>query len=226
MTELKNNNEAIKDLVIIGAGGFGREIAWLVEDINKDTKKFNLLGFIDDDSSKKGSMLNGYEVLGDLSYFESNKDVMYVCAIGNARIKSNMVKRCDELGIKAATLIHPNVHISNEVEIGDGIIICAGCIVTVNIKLGRFVTVNLLSTIGHDVEIDDFVTIYPGVCVSGNCHLGKAVEVGTKTAIIQGLNVGENTIIGAGSVVVKSLPKNCTAVGIPAKAIKYFEVEE
>lgn len=210
----------MKNLVIIGAGGFGREVAWLVEEINKVSEEWNLLGFIDENVESHGKDVNGYEVLGNLDYIKNLEDTLYVCAIGNAKIRKLIVQKCEEKGFKAATLIHPNVINSRFNNIGEGTIICANTIITVNIEIGKHVIVNLDCTVGHDVILEDYVTIYPSVNVSGNCLISQCVELGTGTQIIQGKSIGEGSIIGAGSVVVKDIQSNVTAVGIPAKVIK------
>ncbi|RUR38710.1 acetyltransferase [Clostridium perfringens] len=209
----------MKNIVIVGAGGFGREVAWMIEDINEEKKIWNLLGFIDEDKSKHGETLNGYKVLGGFEYLQDKKDIYYVCAIGNASIRKKIVQeKCR--GLISAKLIHPSVIISKYTEIGDGCIICAGSILTVNLSLGNHVIVNLDCTIGHDVKINDFVTVYPSVNISGNCIIGECSEIGTGTQIIQGKKVGERTIIGAGSVVVKNIYGDCTVVGVPAKKLE------
>lgn len=210
----------MKDLVIIGAGGFGREVAWLVEDINENHDEWNLLGFIDENEKLHGSLINGYRVLGGLEYLKNN-EIFYVCAIGNSKIRKAMVQKCENLNLKAATLIHSSVIKSEKyLELGEGCIICAANVLTVNIKVGKHVILNLDCTIGHDVVLKDYVTVYPSVNISGNCEINECVELGTGTQIIQGKIIGENTIIGAGSVVVKDIDENRTAVGIPAKIIK------
>ena len=211
----------MKNIIIIGAGGFAREVSWLVDDINDAEEKWNLIGFIDENPEVHGKKFNGYEVLGGLDYLECNTEIYYVCAIANVRARKEVVKRCDELGFKAATLIHPSVILSKKYnEIGMGCIICANSIITVNVKLCKHVIVNLDCTIGHDVIIEDFVTIYPSVNVSGNCTIGELVELGTGVQVIQGKSIGNNTKIGAGSVVIKDIEAECTAVGSPAKVIK------
>lgn len=211
----------MKDIVIIGAGGFGREVAWLIDDINASSKQWNLLGYIDDNEAIHGEIINGIPVLGGLKWLEDNSYVHYVCAIGNALAKKKVVERCTCINMKAATLVHPTVLKSRYVSIGEGSIICAHNILTVNIQIGVHVIINLDCTIGHDAVINDYCTIYPSVNVSGNTLIGSFSEIGTGTQIIQGINIGSNTIIGAGAVVVKDLPCNCTAVGAPAKPIKF-----
>lgn len=209
----------MKDIVIIGAGGFGREVAWLIEDINEKEETWNLIGFIDEDKEIHGKKLNGYKVLGGFEYLKGKKDIYYVCAIGNSLSRKKIIQeKCNDL--IAAKLIHPSVIMSKHIEIGNGTIICAGSILTVNLSLGNHVIVNLDCTIGHDVNVEDFVTIYPSVNISGNCNISECSEIGTGAQIIQGKNIGKNTIIGAGSVVVKNIEGNCTIVGVPAKKIK------
>ncbi|NGU52988.1 acetyltransferase [Clostridium perfringens] len=210
----------MKDLVIVGAGGFGREVAWLVEDINEVSKEWNLIGFIDENKEMHETLINGYEVLGGIDWLK-DKDIYYVCAIGNSKIRKDIVEKINKFQVKAATIIHPSVLMNKKyVEVGEGSIICASSILTVNIKLGKHVILNLDCTVGHDAILKDFVTVYPSVNISGNCRINECVELGTGTQIIQGKIIGYNTIVGAGSVVVRDIEANKTAVGVPAKCIK------
>lgn len=212
----------MRKLVIVGVGGLGREIAWLVERINAMEPTWELLGFIDDNSEKHGTIVNGYPVLGGCDWVLEHKDEVFaVCAVGTAKTRRRIVERLH--GVRFATLVDPKVQMSQRVEMGEGCIICAGSILTVNIKLGSHVIINLDCTIGHDAVLSDYVTLYPSVNVSGNTFLEESVEMGTGSQIIQGLRIGEGTIIGAGAVVVRDLPGRCTAVGIPAKPIKFHD---
>lgn len=210
----------MKDLYIIGAGGFGREVAWLVERINAVEPTWNLVGFIDDDESKWDTNEDDYPVLGGCEYLKKLGNVYAVCAIGAAKIRKIVIEKMKESAVKFATLIDPSALISKRVEIGEGTIICANSIITVDIKIGEHVIINLDCTIGHDDIIDDFVTIYPSVNVSGNVYLGECCELGTGMQIIQGKRVVGNTIIGAGTVVVRDIETSGTYVGSPAKKIK------
>jgi len=214
----------MKKLVIVGVGGFGREVAWLVERINSVKPTWELLGFIDDNVETHGKVINGYPVLGGCDWVLEHRTETYViCAVGASKTRKRIVSKLT--GAMFTTLVDPTVEMSSRVKMGDGCIICAGTILTVDITLGSHVIINLDCTIGHDATIKDFVTIYPSVNVSGNTLLGECVEMGTGSQIIQGQSVGDGTIVGAGAVVVKELPKECTAVGIPAKPIKFHELE-
>lgn len=215
----------MKDLIIFGAGGFGREVAWLVERINKISPTWNLLGFMDDNDPIQGTEINGHKVLGKTCDVCRYSDAYFVCAVGASKTREKIVNSMKEIdpAVKFGTVIDPSVVLSDLVTIGEGTIICAHTIITVNISIGDHVIINLDCTIGHDAVLDDFVTLYPSVNISGNTNIGSAAELGTGMQIIQGKTVGEYTIVGAGAVVVEDIPKKCTAVGSPAKPIKFFE---
>lgn len=215
----------MKDLIIFGAGGFGREVAWLVERINKVEPTWNLLGFMDDNDEIQGTEINGYNVLGKSADVSKYPDAYFVCAVGASRTREAIINRVKEINpsIKFGTIIDPSVEMSNLVTIGEGTIICAHTIITVNIKIGSHVIINLDCTVGHDAILKDFVSLYPSVNVSGTTNIGHAVELGTGVQIIQGKSVRNYSIVGAGAVVVKDIPEKCTAVGSPAKPIKFFE---
>lgn len=210
----------MKDLYIIGAGGFGREVAWIVERINSIKPTWNLKGFIDDNETLWGSKEGEYYVFGGCEYLSALEDVYVVCAVGSSNVRKKIIEKLKDTSVKFATLVDPSVLYSNSVKIGEGAIVCAGTIITVNVNIGDHVIVNLDCTIGHDAVIDDFVTIYPSVNVSGNVLIGECSELGTGTQIIQGKKVISNTIIGAGAIVVKDCKESGTYVGSPAKKIK------
>lgn len=211
----------MKDILIVGAGGFGREVAWLIEEINEEISEWNILGFIDENEAMYGEELNGYKVLGGLDKIGEFKNVYIAIAIGNSKVRKDIVRKISTFDCKQATLIHPNVIMDKKSNsIGKGCIICASNIITVNVNIGNYVIINLDSTVGHDVVLKDFATIYPSVNVSGCCTIGQCVELGTGSQIIQGKTIGDYSIIGAGSVVVKDIEEKRTAVGVPAKIIK------
>ena len=215
----------MKDLIIIGAGGFGREAAWLAERINKYAPTWNLLGYIDDDPKMQGKLINGKRVLGMVCDACRFKDAYFVCAVGSSAVRERIIGRLLEAdpSVRFATLIDPAAEFSDYVDIGEGSIICAHTIMTVNISIGSHVIVNLDCTIGHDAVIGDFATLYPSVNISGKVTIGRCCELGTGMNIIQQKTVGEYSIVGAGAVVVKDIPEHCTAVGQPARPIKFSD---
>lgn len=213
----------MKKLYIIGAGGFGREVAWLVERINSVGPVWELQGFLDDNQEKHGIMEGRHLVLGGCDFLgQLKEDAWVVCAVGSADVRKQIIEKVQGYDrVRFATLIDPSVLNSSSVMVGEGSIICAGTILTVDITIGRHVIINLDCTVGHDAQIGDFVTIYPSVNVSGCAIVEQGTELGTGAQIIQGKRIGQETVLGAGAVVVKDLPDRCTAVGMPAQAVKY-----
>lgn len=214
----------MKNIAIIGAGGFGREVKTILDDCNKKEPEFQFVGFYDD-GIEKGTIVNGYPVLGGMDDLNRVTETLYVAlGVGDPKTKAKIVEKLNNPKIQYPTIIHPTAIIGNdEVTIGQGTIICAGCILTCNINIESFVTLNLMCTVGHDTHIEAFASFMPAVNISGEVKIMEKVYVGTGAKIINQLEIGAETIVGAGAVVSRSLPEKCTAVGIPAKPIKFHE---
>ena len=214
----------MENIVIIGAGGFGREVKMLIDQINEGLLQYNLLGFYDD-SVQKGTEVFGLEVLGSIEELNQvTKPTAISIAIGSPKVKKDIKDKLSNPMLSFPRLIHPSVVLGIPSEtIGIGAIICAGTIITVNITIGEFVILNLGCTVGHDTVIGNYCSFMPQSNIAGEVILGEAVYVGMGVGIINQVTVGNNVTLGAGSVVVKNIPSNCLAVGIPAKVIKEYE---
>ena len=213
----------MKDIAIYGAGGFGREILTLIQDINRVSGSWNIIGFFDD-GHKKDELVNGHVVLGNIDDLNSwDKQLAVVVANGDPLIKRKIVGKIDNSKVFFPTLIHPTAIIgdTNYVSFGKGCIICAGNIITTNICFHDFVTLNLACTVGHNAIIGNYTSIMPAVNISGEVTVGDAVYLGTGVKIINRITVGDNVVVGAGAVIAKNLTSDCTAVGVPAKPIKF-----
>lgn len=213
----------MKNIAIIGGGGFGREVKTIIDEINIiSPQTYNFIGFFDD-GLDKGVLINNYPVIGginDLNHYE--EELAIILCVADPKTKKEIISKVDNSMIEFPTIIHPRASVSAEfVTIGRGCIICEGTIVTCNIEIEDFVILNLSCTVGHDTKIGSYSSFMPTVNISGEVNIEKCVYVGTGVKIINLLEIGENTIVGAGAVVAKSLPRNCTAVGIPAKPIKF-----
>ena len=212
----------MKSVVIVGAGGLGREVLEIFKDQNKTCERWNILGFIDDNQTLHGRVVNGYQVLGGQDWFRQNGNgkVSCVCAIADSSTRRSIISHLDEFAVDYVNAIHPSVVMSDSVRLGKGVIIAAGTILTANIEIGNHVIINLSCTIGHDAFLDSFCTLSPSVNVNGADRLGEGVFVGTGVAFCPNLAVGDWAVIGAGAVVLKDIPEESTAVGVPARVIK------
>lgn len=212
----------MEKVVILGAGGFAREVLWVFEDRNRVEPRWEVLGFIDEDISKEGKALCNLPVLGDFTWFDNRAShgVKVISGTGNCRTKLHFAEKAASLGLEFCSVIHPSVLMSNYVEVGQGTVITAGNIITTQVEIGNHVTINLDSTIGHDVIIGDYCTIAPGCHISGNVKFEAGVDFGTGATIIQGRSVGAWSTVGAGAVVLDEIPRNVTAVGVPARIVR------
>lgn len=215
------------DVVIIGAGGAGREAAWVFQEDSQDHKKWNVLGFIDENPALRDAWLCHLPVLGDFSWLKrhARKNFKVVCAIGNPLVRRRLVQRATEVGASFCSVVHPSVRMSRWVEIGSGSIICPGSILTTQIKVGPHVTVNVACAISHDSVIGAYSNINPGCRIAGSVHIGEGVDLGMGTVIIQNRTIGEWSVIGAGAVVTNDVPSYVTAVGVPCRVIKRHQAE-
>lgn len=218
----------MRGIVIIGAGGFAREVKMLIEQINQlsNIAKWQILGFYDD-AKTKGELINGAPVLGGIDDINNDfSDTVYgVVAVGDPKTKKKITQRITNKNLRWANIIHPNVQVEENqyLKIGVGNIICNGVIITTNVKIGNHVIINLDCTVGHDAVIGDYCSFMPSVNISGETHFCDGVYCGTGSIIVNQKTIEEFAIIGAGAVVSKNIPANCTAVGIPARPIKFHE---
>lgn len=211
----------MKKLVVVGAGGCGREVLQLALHQNGVEPTWEILGFVDDNKDLKGGKINGFPVLGDIDWLVANAVGKYaVIALGEPKLKKGAGERLQGSGIRYATLIHPTAVIGEFVDLGEGTVVCAGTVLTVNIKVGKHVIINVNSCIGHDAVIEDYVTLAICANVMGEVTVGEGCYVATGVTIRNRVAIGPNSIIGLGATVVGNLPGGIVALGCPAKAVR------
>jgi sugar O-acyltransferase (sialic acid O-acetyltransferase NeuD family) len=217
---------APRPLVIVGAGGLGREIALLVAQINESGQgSWDLRGFYDD-RAPATPIVGGLPYLGTVADLNATTSPLAVAvAVGSSASRAAVVSRLASPQLSFPTLVHPQVALrpAQRIALGEGCLVQRGCILTCDITLGRFVLLNLGCTLGHDSVLEDFCSLMPHANVGGAAHLGAGVYLGTNATVIHQVRVGAQTTVGAGAVVVRDLPAGCTAVGVPAKGIKHLE---
>lgn len=212
----------MKDIIIIGAGGFGRETVDLIGDINDSNPEWNLLGFVDDNKEIQGKLIEGFQVMGDINFLNNYRRPLYtICAVADCKAKKNIITQLTNPELKYANLIHPSAVISRNLEIGEGIIIQANVVITSNVKIADHVGISPQCGLGHDCFVDKYSTLFWNVNIGGFVLIGEGVLLGTKTSIIQERSIGPWSIIGSHSNVIRDIPRHCTAVGNPAEVIKY-----
>lgn len=203
-----------RKFVIWGCGGHGREVNFLCEDLGAE-----VVGFLDERMEMKGVVVDDVPVLGDIHDISHLKNkVEVVCAgIGDPALKKRFFQKTVEAGFRPADpLVHPSVILSRRVELGMACVVCAGSVLTVNIRLGACVVVNRIVNIGHDCHIGDFCTLSPGANLSGNVILDEGVYVGTGASIREKLQIGAWSVIGGGAFVKSDVPGKCLFAGVPA----------
>lgn len=220
----------MKRIVVIGAGGFGRECAEIIKWMSFSSRDVECIGFLDDNEELWGKKFNGIKVLGAIDCINTFGDeynppenffpVYFVCGIGVPKIKEKVVKRALELGYKPITIIHPSVLVFTGAKIGDGCVIAAKSIISINSKIGDYTLINHTCSIGHDAITGKYCFVSPLVAMSGYSEIGRGVSLGTCSSIIPYKKVGDWSTIGAGACVIRDIEANVTAVGVPAKVIR------
>jgi sugar O-acyltransferase (sialic acid O-acetyltransferase NeuD family) len=200
-------------VVIFGTGGFAREVACVLHDLGRGDQ---IVAFHEPDDVFQARNLLGVPVRPQSSFEPARQRA--VIGIGNPAIREKVAR---ELPAETVfeTLVHPTAVMSQWVELGEGSVICAGVVLTCQIRIGKHCQLNLNCTVGHDCKFGDFCTIAPGTNISGNVDLGTRVDVGTQAAFRQHLRICDDVVIGMGAVVVKDIVQPGTYVGVPAKKV-------
>jgi len=215
----------IKKIVLIGAGGFGREVAHMIESINRRKETYELLGFLDDGKQfNHDTVINGYPWLGDRNWILDHKDdVVCTCTVGEASIKAKIQRSLMQQGVQFETIMAPTAGIAGHAQIGKGCVLYWNVGISVNCTIGDGVLLNDGVALGHDVVLGDYTTIMPGTRISGGCTIGNEVNIGGAAFIIPGKKVGDGARIAAGSIVFSNVRAGITVLGNPAKRMRELE---
>lgn len=218
------HQEQTGQVVVYGAGGFGREVLWILSSMTSDNSGLRVMGFVDDDCSLHGASICGFPVLGDLDSLPREKGFGVVLGVGEPRTKRLCVEHVRALKLSFLCAIDPSCRMSSSVQLGEGVVIAGGSILTTQVAVGRWVTVNLGCTVGHDATIGDYTTLAPGTHISGGVTLGQGVKLGSGSVVLPGVQIGDWSVVGAGAVVTRDLTEGVVAVGVPARVMRELEV--
>lgn len=208
----------MKEIVIVGAGGFGRELLLWIKAINKVAPKWRIKGFIDDNAKALDGCECDYEVIGRIQDYRPAKDEVFACAIAEPRTKEKVVSLLKSRGAVFERVIHPTASTGEFNKIGEGVVMYPRAGLTVNIQIGDFVTL-LSSGIGHDVVVGDYATISSNCGINGKVRIGKRVFLASNIVIVPGRTIGDDAYVGAGSVVIRNVRENTKVFGNPAKVV-------
>jgi len=211
----------VQDVVIWGSGGHARELADLIEAMNQDTRRLNLLGFIDDESARHGQpILEGRLVLGGIEWLRARtRPPAVVLGIGASAARARVARRLAGLDVEFPSLIHPAALVTRHTSLGIGAVVCAFAVVNNHASLGDHVHLNISSSVSHDCRVGSFCTLAPGARLTGTVTLAEGCDLGASCTVIPGRRVGEWTIVGAGAVVIDDVAPNATVVGVPARVV-------
>ena len=203
----------MKQIVIVGAGGFGREAAWLVERINRSAPAFQVIGFCDDDETKGAGRVGGIPLLGKVETIAGRfGPVGFFCAVGDNRARKEVTAMARSAGLEPVTLVDPSAAIAPDAVLGEGCFVGINSVVSVGTSLGQGVIVNDQAVVGHDVRIGSFAQLCPGVCVSGGCEIGEGALLGTNAGTIPCRKLGAWSVLGAGTMALRDIPDGATVV--------------
>jgi len=213
----------MRKIAIYGAGGFGREVACLINKINEQSATWELVGFFDD-GVPKGTRNEYGEILGGMDELNNyHEQLSLTIAIGNPKVVEKIVNKISSNKIEFPNIIAPDVVFLDEknYSIGFGNIITTGCLISCNVHIGNFNIFNGFIPIGHDVKIGNFNAFMPSVNISGEVTIGERNFFGVGSTVLQQISIGNDTVVGANSLILKNTKDGMTYVGNPASIMKY-----
>ncbi len=205
-------------LVIVGAGGFGREVLMWINDDCVGLGN-NVRGFVDANKNALDEFDIDLPILGDPLTYTPATDERLVMAIGIPAIKIKLAESLRSRGGKFATLVHPSAHVGPRSQLGEGVVVCAGAIVSCDVVIDEFVMLNSYSTVGHDARIGRGTTLSSHADCTGHTRIGEGVFMGSHASVIPSITVGNGATIAAGSVAMRNVPAGATVLGVPAKKL-------
>jgi sugar O-acyltransferase (sialic acid O-acetyltransferase NeuD family) len=214
--------QALRRLLIVGAGGFARETAAAVAAINDVRPTWSLLGFLDDDPRLHGELIGGKGVLGPSNTVEEHGDAAVVICTGRPDNYTSRERIARRLGLddqRYATIVHPAAAIGEGCAVGVGSVLLAHVALTVDVIVGRHVAVMPHVVLTHDVRAEDWVTLASGVRAGGGCRIRSGAYIGAGACLREGTTVGERALIGMGSIVTRDVPPGRTWYGSPARDV-------
>lgn len=209
-------------LVLVGIGGFGREVADIIDACNsREPSRYELIGALDDNPTRANLDRLAARDIGylgtTLDWLKSCQNATYVIGIANANARKRIDTLFSRYDLIASVLRHPDSTVGSQCFLGPGSILCAGSRLTTNVVSGRHAHFHVNSTVGHDTRVHSYASVYPLAAVSGECDVGAEATVGANSVVLQGIELGEGSFVGAGAVVVRDVTAGSVVKGVPAR---------
>ena len=213
------------NIVIYGAGGAGKELAFYLSLDNNPDTAWKIEGFIDDTEQLQGQVVNGLPILGGFEYLMNYSGNIAATVLDDPSVRRNLILKIKRnINIRFPVVISPTCTVSPFIEWGEGCIVSGAYnVLSVNIRLGNFVFVTSRTGIGHDVAIGDYTPIFAGISIGGSVSIGSGCVIGSNATILPKIKIGDGSIIGGGSVVTKNIPPRVIAAGVPARIIREID---
>ncbi|MCL1808739.1 MAG: NeuD/PglB/VioB family sugar acetyltransferase [Clostridiales bacterium] len=216
----------MKKLIIIGAGGFGREVLQYALDIKEaGAADWEIAGFLDDNIKALDGYSCEYGIVGTVVEHKITGEHVYICAIGDPKTKLGICRRFLNEDAEFINVVHPKAYVARNCKMGFGVVLCPNSSVTTNVAIGSFVAIDVNSICSHDVKIGDGCTISHFCDLTGFSVLGEGVFLGSHAVVCPSVKVGDYAKLGAGAVAIRDVGAHATVVGVPAKKIHSAQAE-
>lgn len=217
-----NGASSMQRIVIIGAGGHGREQLDLISAINTVSSRYRVEGFVvDPEYAAPGKKIAGLPVLGGVDWLATHaRDVVAVCAIGGSAARMRTVERLRDTSVGFETLVHPAATVSDTATLEEGAIVCAGSVLTSGVRVGAHAHVGVGSVVSHDCVLEAFASLAPGCRLAGAVRVAVGAQLGVGTVVRDRITIGTWSITGAGAVAVDDVPADSTVMGVPARPVE------
>lgn len=211
----------MKNLIIIGAGGCGREILQWAKDINKKDKTWNIKGFLDDDANALNNKKCDTPILSSIDAYDIQEEDVFICGIGDSGTRKTVVQKMKDRGAKFVNIIHPTAIVADSCTLGEGVILYPFALVSANAIVSDGCIINMHSSVAHDATLGCYCTISSYCDITGMCTIGDEVFMGTSAKLVPGTKVGDHAFICAGSMVMTRIREGVKVMGNPAKKIAF-----
>jgi sugar O-acyltransferase (sialic acid O-acetyltransferase NeuD family) len=208
----------LRDLIILGTGGYAQELLWIVDDLNAIRPTWNFLGFVDPAApSKKGLLYYDRPILGGWDDApDPRKGIYFACGLETPQVRKKECQEAERRGYKPATLVHPSVIIARHVEVGEGTVVGAGSILAPYARIGRHCAINLQVAIGHNSSLGNYCVVSPAAQILAAVTLEDEVFIGANATVYVGTRVGAGALLGANSFLLTNLAPGRSTIGVPA----------